>query len=99
MEVSTPVELFGQFGQLVVMRREQGASTDALMNMLDHGPRQRQTVVGCGAAADFVENDKAARSRGIENHRRLSHLDHERGPAAREIIGGGGVGGTTHLHT
>ena len=40
-----------------------------------------------GAAADFIEHDQAARRGGVQNDGGLGHLHHERGTAAREIVG------------
>ncbi len=54
--------------------------------VFDHGPGQRETVVGRGAASDFIENDEAARGSRVEDHRGFGHLDHERRAAAREIV-------------
>ena len=56
--------------------------------MLDRRPRDRQPIERRGAAADFIENDQRALAGLIENDRRLHHLDHKRGTAARQVVGG-----------
>ena len=51
----------GEFGQLMIMRREQRFGANLIVQMLHDGPRQAQTVERAGAAADFIQDDKAAR--------------------------------------
>ena len=81
------IELRGERGQLVIMRREQGAAAIAVVEMLDRSPGDREPVIGRGAAADLVEDDEGARPRLVEDRRGLDHLDHEGRAAAREIVG------------
>ena len=83
----TPSSWLGELGQLVIVRGEQRLGANVLMDMLDHGPSQREPIIGGSAAADFVQHDEAARRGGVQDHRRFGHLHHERGPAARQIIG------------
>ena len=68
------------------MRGEQCLGADVTMDVLDHGPGEREAVISGGPAADFVQHDQAARRGGVQDHRGLGHLHHERGTAAREII-------------
>ena len=111
LQVADAVELFGQFGELVVVGGEEGLGAGAGVDVLDDGPGQRQPVVGGGAAADFVEHDEAARRGGVQDNGRLGHLDHEGGAAAGQIVGGadagedavderqdGGIGGNKRTH-
>ncbi len=56
------------------------------MDVFDHGPGQREPVIGRSAAADFVQHDQAARRGGVEDDGGLGHFDHERRSAAREIV-------------
>ena len=62
-------QLFGE-SELVVVGGEERARADALVQVLDDGPGEREAVVGAGAAADFVEQDKAARRGCVEDVRR-----------------------------
>ena len=55
--------------------------------MLGDRPRDAQAVEGRRAAADLVEHDQAARRGGVQDVRRLLHLDHERRLAARDVVG------------
>ena len=81
-------QLCGERGQLVVMRREEGARTVDLVQMFDRGPGDREAVIGRGAAADLVEDHQRMRARLIEDRRRLDHFDHEGRAAAGQIVGG-----------
>ncbi len=58
------------------------------MEIFDGGPGDGETVVGGGAAANFVQQDERARSCGVQNRGRLRHLDPKRGAAAGEIVAG-----------
>ena len=51
----------------MIVRRKKRAAADAIVQVLDDGPRQRDAVVGARAAADLVENDEAAGSGRVEN--------------------------------
>src|ERR1700720_3917818 len=55
---------FGQLGQFVVMRGEEGARAGVLLKMLDDGPGNGQAIKSRGAAADFVEENET-RGRGV----------------------------------
>ena len=79
--------LRGERGQLVVVRREQRAAAVDLVQMLERRPGDRQAVEGRGAAADLVEDHKAARPGLVQDRRGLDHLDHEGRAAARQIVG------------
>ncbi len=87
VKINDAIELSGQFGQFMIVSREERLRADALVDVLDHRPGQRKTVVGGSAAADFIQNDEAARRRGVEDHSGLGHLHHEGGSAARQIVG------------
>ena len=55
---------------------------------LGHRPGDRQAVEGGGAAADLVEQHQAALGGVAQDVRGLLHLDHERGLAAQDLVGG-----------
>ena len=57
-----------------------------IVNVLDHGPRDRQPVVGAGAAPDLVQHDQAAVRGVMQDVGRLDHLDHEGGLARRDFV-------------
>jgi len=70
------------------MRGEEGAGSGVLLQMLNDGPSNGETVKSGGAAADFVEQDQA-RGRGvIKDSGNLGHFDEEGGAAAGEIVAG-----------
>ena len=79
---------FGQFGQLVIVRSEQrlGRVLRRIVQVLGHGPGDRKTIEGRRAAANLIQQDQRARRRAVQDRRRLSHLDHERRAAARQIV-------------
>ena len=80
--------------QLVIVGGEEGlaAQFGDIVDVLDDRPGDGQTVVGAGAAADFVEDDKAAGSGVIEDVGRLEHLDHEGALAAGDVVLGADAG-------
>ena len=53
-------EALGEQRELVVMRGEERACADAVVQMLDDGPGEREAVVGGGAAAHLIEQDERA---------------------------------------
>ena len=77
----------GQFGELVIVRGEQGARARLRLQMLDHRPGDGEAVEGGRAAADFVEQHQAVRRREIQDGGDFAHLHQKRGAAAREIVG------------
>src|SRR5205823_6854332 len=48
-------EPLGEFGQLKIMSGEQSLGAGARVDIFDRGPGDGKTVVGGGAAADFIE--------------------------------------------
>ena len=54
-------QLGGERRQFVVMGREEGAAAIDLVQVLERRPGDRQPVIGRGAAADLVEDDKGVR--------------------------------------
>ena len=83
---SAPAQLAVELGELVVVRREERAAADDVVEVLGDGPRDREAVVRARAAADLVEDDERAARRATEDVRRLLHLDHEGALAAREVV-------------
>src|SRR5690242_2199807 len=67
VEIANARQLIFKIGELMVMRREERAATNLVVDVFDDAPRQRKTVVRTRAAPDFVENHEALRRRGIEN--------------------------------
>ena len=76
----------GELGKFVIVRGEKSLCVRVRLQMLNHGPGDGQAVEGRGAAADFVEQDQAARRRGVQDARGFRHFDHERGTPARKIV-------------
>ena len=62
------------------------------VQVLQHRPGDGQPVEGGRAAPDLVEDHQAALRRLVEDCRRLGHLDHEGGAAARQVVGGADTG-------
>ena len=62
------------------------------VDVFDHRPRDGETVIGRGAAANFIQQDQRARRGRIEDRRRLGHFHHESGAAARQIVAGADAG-------
>src|SRR4051794_33005845 len=76
----------------MVMSCEERLSARLRVDVFDGGPGDGESVVGCGAATDLVEEDERARSGSVEDRGGLGHLDHEGGTAACEIVGGSNAG-------
>ena len=81
-----------ELDELVVVRGEEGAAADRVVQVLGDRPGERDAVEGAGAAADLVEDHQAARRRVVEDVRRLGHLDHERALAAAQLVAGADAG-------
>ncbi len=81
-----------QLGQFVVMRGKQRAAADHVVQMLGHGPGERDAVVRARAAADLVENHQAPRGGRVEDAGRLRHLDHERALPFAQLVAGADAG-------
>src|SRR5277367_5702100 len=79
-------EFGGERGQFVIMRREEGAAAVDLVQVLEGGPGDRQSVEGRRAAADLVENDKGTWPRLVQDRGGFYHLDHKGRAAARQIV-------------
>src|SRR5207302_5367342 len=76
----------GELGQLVIVRGEQRPGPGLVVQTFDDAPREAEAVEGARAAADLVEDDEAARRGVVQYVRRLAHLDHEGGLAARQVV-------------
>ena len=70
------------------MRREEREGTDFRSQMTCCGPSERQSIKSTRAAPDLIHQHETTRCRVVQDIRRFGHLDHEGGPAAREIIAG-----------
>ena len=86
VKVARHRELVVEIGQLVVVRGEERAAADLLVDVLDDAPGEREAVVGARAAADLVEDHEAARRGRVEDAGGLGHLDHERALTAGELV-------------
>ena len=86
VEIPQTRQARGQFGQLVIVRREQSLCANLVVQKFDDGPRQAEAVERARAAADFVQDHQAARRGVVQYVRRLAHLDHEGGLAARKVV-------------
>ena len=80
----------GDVGQFVVVGREEGLGLDGrgVVQVLDDGPGDGNSVEGAGAAADFVEDDQGGGGGVVEDVGGFLHLDHEGGAAADEVVAG-----------
>ena len=76
--------------QFMVMRGEKrlGMRRRVVVQVFDHGPRNRNTVIGARTAADFVQQHDAAVGNVIEDAGRLEHFDHKGRLALRNIVRG-----------
>src|SRR5436853_6129224 len=61
----------------MIVRGEEHTCLGFVMEMLYHGTRNRQTIVGAGASPNLVQDDKAVLCCVMQNRRGLLHLDHE----------------------
>ena len=77
----------GERGQLEVVRREQRVAAALLDEVARDRPREREAVVGRGAAADLVHEHEALRRRVVQDVGGFGHLDHEGRAPAGEIVG------------
>ena len=90
--ISHPRQPRREFGQFMVMRGEKRFGADLVVQMFDDGPCQAQAVECARAAADFIQDDQAARGGVVEDVRRLAHFHHERRLAAGEVVAGADAG-------
>ena len=88
MDIGDAIELDGEIGQLEVMRGEQRVRAIVRGQMRRACPRQRQSVIGRRAAADFVHQHQTVLCCIVENVRRLAHFHHEGRLTARKIVAG-----------
>ena len=74
--------------QFVVMRGEERLGLElAVVDILDDGPGDRDTVVSRGTTAEFVKEDETSLAEVIEDGRSLVHLNHKSGFTQGDIIG------------
>ena len=76
----------------MIVRSEQRAAADLVVDVFDDRPGQRHAIVGARAASDLVEDHEAAVRGRIQNARRLGHLDHERTSPPRQLVAGTDAG-------
>src|SRR5579875_4193445 len=68
------------------MGGKEGSGADALANLLDHCPGDRQSIERAGPATDLIQDDQAARGRVAEDAGRLHHLYQEGTCASGDIV-------------
>ena len=85
----------GELSKFMVVRRKQGARADAVMQILDHRPRQAHAVVGAGPPPYLVEDDQAAVGRVVQNVGDLLHLHQECAAPCGNVVGGADSGEDT----
>ena len=78
--------LLRELGELVVVRREERAAADDVVQVLGDRPGDGEAVVGARAAADLVEDDQRAPRGVAQDGGGLAHLDHEGALAARQVV-------------
>ena len=74
------------------MGGEECLGSDVVMQVLDDGPSQAQSVESAGAPSDLVQYDQAVLGCVIENIRRFSHFHHECGLSLHQVIPGSDSG-------
>ena len=82
------VDFVGELRELEVVSREQREDAVHARDVARDGPRQRQAVVGAGAAPDLVHEDEALVRGIVEDVGRFGHLHHERRAAAGQVVAG-----------
>ena len=92
VHVGHPGEALRQLGQLEVVRREQGEGADARGQILGAGARQREAVVGAGAAADLVHQHQTAGRGVVQDVGGFGHLHHEGRAPGGQLVGGADAG-------
>ena len=58
------------------------------VKILHNGPRNADTIVGTCASSQLIEQHKTLWRHVVKDVRSLSHLDHERGFAQRNVVAG-----------
>ncbi len=72
--------------ELVVVGGEERQGLYVVVQVLGDGPGKAHPVVGRGSAPDLVQDNEAPLRGGVQDARRLGHLDHERGLSARQPV-------------
>lgn len=70
----------------MVMRREETDTADMRRDMVQNGLRDRDTIVGRGAAAEFVEDDEGAGSSFGKDLLGFGELDEEGGLRGEDVV-------------
>ena len=86
VEIANAAAFLGKFRQFVIMRREECARPNLVVQKFGHAPGDGKTVECRCSAADLVQNYQAPLGGVIDDVRSLVHLDHERRLAAGEIV-------------
>ncbi len=76
-EVADSFQLFGKFGELVIVSREERFGARVGGDVFDNGPCERQAVIGRSSPPYLVEDDEASRGGRVEDHGGFGHFDHE----------------------
>ena len=81
-----------KLGQLEVVGREQRERAVAVVQVARDRAGEREAVEGRGAAADLVHQHQRMLGRGVDDRRRLGHLDHEGRLRVGQVVGGADAG-------
>ena len=77
MDVGHAFHFLRQLGQLEVVGGKQGQGFDLIRQIFRAGPRQRQAIVGRGAAANFIHQHQAMLGGVMQNISGFGHLYHK----------------------
>src|SRR5262252_5029879 len=72
--------------KLMIMRSKDSFRLDMGVDMLDHGPSDRQPIERSGPSANLIENNQAFRRGRIQDDRGFCHLNHKSRSSASEVI-------------
>ena len=81
-------QLPGQCRHLVVMGGKDRAAAIDRVQVFHRGPCDGQPVIGRRAPPDFIEDHQSRRIGLVQDRGGFDHFHHERGPPARQVIGG-----------
>ena len=83
----THLRVAGEFRcERVVMRRKEANATDMGGDVVEHSLGDGETVVGAGAAAEFVEDDERARRGFTENLFGFRQFDKESRLGCKNVV-------------
>ena len=86
IEIAHAIEILRELSQLVIVRCKYCLASGVIMEVLAHGPRDRDAVIGGRAASDLVEQNETPHRRRVQDGTRLRHFDHECRLPAHEVV-------------